>query len=57
MKGKTITWKVSARSIPVGTSFNALNAQTRQVTSSPVVSLTAPQYDYAQSARTFTVGR
>ena len=57
VKDKTITWSLPVSAFPAGTSFSTLNAQTRQVTSSPVVSLTAPQYDYASSNATFTVGK
>src|SRR2546421_303888 len=55
--GNTITWRVPRASIPVGTVFSDLNAQTRQEVSSPVVSATVPQYDYATGTATFTVGR
>jgi hypothetical protein len=57
IKGSTITWKVSSKAIPVGTKFNNLNAQTRQRTATPAGTLTAPQYDYAASTKTYTVGR
>jgi hypothetical protein len=57
VKGTTITWKLGTSALPVGTKLTALNAQTRQVTSTPVVFVTAPQYDYASSTKTFAVGK
>lgn len=57
VKGSTITWKLSSKAIPVGSTLSTLNAQTRQQITTPAVSITAPQYDYASSGATFTVGK
>jgi hypothetical protein len=57
VKGNAITWTVPLTSIPKNTVLSDLNAQTRQVTQTPAIGLTAPQYDYASTTTTFTVGR
>jgi hypothetical protein len=53
VSGNTITWTLSTKAFPVGTTFSSLNAQTRF---NPAV-LTAPAFDDASSAATYTVGK
>jgi hypothetical protein len=53
VKNSTITWTVPAAAIAVGTKLTTLGAETRV---NPFA-LTAPQYDEATSAATFTVGK
>lgn len=43
--GSTITWRIPATAIPVGSTFTNLSGTTRLVTSTPAISLTAPQID------------
>ena len=57
VKGKTVVWTVPIASEPKGTTLSGLNAQTRFVSGTPGVSLTAPQFDGAASTSTFTVGK
>jgi len=57
VKGNSITWTVPLTSIPKNTVLSSLDAQTRQVTQTPAVGITAPQYDYASTSSTFTVGK
>jgi hypothetical protein len=53
VKGGTITWTLPLSQMPLGTKFTNLSAQT---TVNPLV-ITAPSYDIASSAATFTVGQ
>jgi hypothetical protein len=51
--GNSITWTLPLSQVALGTKFTNLSAQT---TVNPVV-ITAPSYDLASSAATFTVGK
>ncbi|MBV9292820.1 MAG: hypothetical protein JO222_10265 [Frankiales bacterium] len=53
VSGNTITWTLSTKAFPVGTTFSSLNAQTRF---NPAI-ITAPAFDDASSSGTFTVGK
>lgn len=57
VKGNSVIWTVPASSVPVGQTLSGLDAQTRFISGTPGVSLTAPQYDEATSSATFTVGK
>lgn len=56
VKGNSVIWTVPAKSVPVGQTLSGLDAQTRFISGTPGVSLTAPQYDEATSSATFTTG-
>jgi hypothetical protein len=53
ISGNSITWTIPVAVIPVGTTFSGLSAQTR----GDFVAVTAPQFDYAVSTNTYTVGQ
>ena len=58
VKGTTITWTLPISSFPAGTSFTDLNAQTRQYTPVPTGGfVSAPQWDFATSTATYSVGK
>jgi len=57
VKGNSVIWTVPAKSVPVGQTLSGLDAQTRFISGTPGVSLTAPEYDEASSSATFTVGK
>jgi hypothetical protein len=57
VKGSSVIWTVPVKSLPAGQTLSSLDAQTRFISGTPGVSLTAPQYDEASSAATFTIGK
>src|SRR5207302_13485 len=57
VKGNSIVWTVPITSIAAGKTLSSLDAQTRFISGTPGLSLTAPQYDEATSSATYTVGK
>ena len=57
VKGNSVIWTVPIKSLPAGQTLSSLDAQTRFITGTPGVSLTAPQYDEATSSATYTIGQ
>ena len=57
VKGNSIVWTVPITSIAAGQTLSSLDAQTRFISGTPGLSLTAPQYDEATSSATYTVGK
>ena len=61
VKGNSITWTVPIKSIPKNTVLSSLDAQTRGTAYVDTPALTGgptvPQFDYASTTTTFTVGK
>jgi len=57
VKGSSVVWTVPVKSIPKGSSLANLDGQTRFTAGAAGRAVTAPQFDYASSAATFTVGK
>jgi hypothetical protein len=57
VKGNSVIWTVPVKSLPAGQTLSSLDAQTRFISGTPGVSLTAPQYDEATSSGSFTIGK
>lgn len=57
VKGNSVIWTVPIKSIAAGQTLSSLDAQTRFISGTPGLSVTAPQYDEATSSATYTVGK